>query len=77
MYKQKVRLLNQVKNIYREERRVHYLVKEFDPTSKNFVQTCQMEVVRQELIKERLVPDWATMFPERFNKKTNGVTQRR
>ena len=30
-----------------------------------------------QLLKERLVPDFAAMFPERFNNKTNGVTQRR
>ncbi len=29
------------------------------------------------LIRERLVPEFAEMFPERFNNKTNGVTQRR
>ncbi len=30
-----------------------------------------------ELLKEFLVPDFAQMYPERFNNKTNGVTQRR
>ncbi len=30
-----------------------------------------------ELIKTRLVPDLYSMFPERFNNKTNGVTPRR
>ena len=30
-----------------------------------------------ELLKEFLVPDFADMYPERFNNKTNGVTQRR
>src|SRR5690606_2862462 len=30
-----------------------------------------------ELLKQRVVPDFAAMFPERFNNKTNGVTQRR
>jgi starch phosphorylase len=29
------------------------------------------------LLQERVVPDFAAMFPERFNNKTNGVTQRR
>ena len=29
------------------------------------------------LLQERVVPDFAEMFPERFNNKTNGVTQRR
>ncbi|MFT5473394.1 MAG: hypothetical protein ACI856_001726 [Kiritimatiellia bacterium] len=55
MYKQKVRLLTMVKNIYREERGVHTLVKEFEPASESFIQTCQLEVVRQELIRDRLL----------------------
>ncbi len=30
-----------------------------------------------ELLKTRLVPNFAAIFPERFNNKTNGITQRR
>jgi len=30
-----------------------------------------------KLLKERVVPDFAEMYPEKFNNKTNGVTQRR
>src|SRR5690606_40672507 len=30
-----------------------------------------------ELLKARLVPDFAQLWPERFNNKTNGITQRR
>ncbi|RKX83189.1 MAG: glycogen phosphorylase, partial [Spirochaetes bacterium] len=30
-----------------------------------------------ELLKSRLVPSFAKMFPSRFNNKTNGITQRR
>lgn len=30
-----------------------------------------------ELLKSRLVPDFAAVFPDRFNNKTNGITQRR
>ncbi len=30
-----------------------------------------------KLLQERLVSDFATIFPERFNNKTNGITQRR
>ncbi|AHC16557.1 glycogen/starch/alpha-glucan phosphorylase [Salinispira pacifica] len=30
-----------------------------------------------ELLKARLVPNFASMWPERFNNKTNGITQRR
>lgn len=30
-----------------------------------------------ELLKNRLVPEFSALFPERFNNKTNGITQRR
>jgi glycogen phosphorylase len=30
-----------------------------------------------DLLRSRVVPDFAAMFPERFNNKTNGITQRR
>jgi starch phosphorylase len=33
--------------------------------------------IHTELLKAHVVPDFAQMFPERFNNKTNGVTQRR
>jgi glycogen phosphorylase len=33
--------------------------------------------IHSELLKKTVVPDFAEMFPERFNNKTNGVTQRR
>ena len=33
--------------------------------------------VHSELVKKELVPDFYALFPERFNNKTNGVTQRR
>jgi glycogen phosphorylase len=33
--------------------------------------------LHSELLKERVVPEFAALFPERFNNKTNGVTQRR
>jgi glycogen phosphorylase len=33
--------------------------------------------IHSELLKQRVVPELAAMFPERFNNKTNGVTQRR
>jgi glycogen phosphorylase len=33
--------------------------------------------IHTELLKSRVVPDFAQMYPERFNNKTNGVTQRR
>ena len=33
--------------------------------------------LHSELVKTRLVPDFYQLWPERFNNKTNGVTQRR
>jgi starch phosphorylase len=33
--------------------------------------------IHTELLRTRLVPDFNGMFPERFNSKTNGITQRR
>lgn len=33
--------------------------------------------IHSELLRARVVSDFATMFPERFNNKTNGVTPRR
>ena len=33
--------------------------------------------IHSELLKKTVVPDFAAIFPERFNNKTNGVTQRR
>jgi starch phosphorylase len=33
--------------------------------------------IHSELLKKTVVPDFADLFPERFNNKTNGVTQRR
>jgi starch phosphorylase len=33
--------------------------------------------LHSELVKSKLVPDFYQLYPERFNNKTNGVTQRR
>jgi len=33
--------------------------------------------IHSDLLKRTVVPDFAELFPERFNNKTNGVTQRR
>ena len=52
--KQKRRLLTQIRTIYREERGVHALIRDLDPSAAVFVQTCQLEAVRQDLMRERL-----------------------
>ena len=33
--------------------------------------------IHSELLRTKVVPDFAAMFPERFSNKTNGVTPRR
>lgn len=52
--KQKRRLLSQLQTMYREERAVHDIVSRLDPSDAVFIQTCQLEAVRQDLIRERL-----------------------
>jgi len=52
--RRKRRLLSRLLSIYREERRVHDIVRKSDPSSDVFVQACQLEAVRQDLTAERL-----------------------
>ena len=52
--RQKRRLLLRLRGIYREERGVHDIVRCLDPSDAVFVQTCQLEAVRQDLMRERL-----------------------
>jgi len=75
MYRQKVRLLTMVKNIYREERGVHVLVKELEPESGSLIQSCQLEVVRQELIKDRLLEIKQRMADLVEDLAANGFTE--
>ncbi len=49
------RLLSRVRTIYRQEREAHELVRGLDPGSDSFIQTCQLEAVRQEMMREQLV----------------------
>jgi hypothetical protein len=44
----------QVRGIYREERGIHDLIRNLNPAADIFLQTCQLEAVRQDLIRERL-----------------------
>ena len=48
------RLLTRVRAIYRQERAAHLLVRELDPSSETFTQTCQLEAIRQEMLREQL-----------------------
>ena len=52
--KQKKRLLSQLRTIYREERRVHEVVLSLDRSDPVFVQACQLQAVRQDLMRKRV-----------------------
>ena len=52
--KQKQRLLLKLRNLYREERKVHATVGKLDPSAGEFIQTCQLEAVRQDLMRDRI-----------------------
>ena len=52
--RQKQRLLSRLHAVYREERAVHDVVSRIDPSDDVFIQTCQLEAVRQDLIRERM-----------------------
>ena len=48
------RLLTRVRNVYRQERAAHELVRALDPGNNGFLQTCQLEAIRQEMLREQL-----------------------
>ncbi len=48
------RLLTRVRAIYRQERAAHLLVRSLDATQESFSQTCQLEAIRQEMLREQL-----------------------
>ena len=53
--KQMERLLTRVRALYRQERAAHELVIGLDPQAESFVPTCQLEAIRQEMVREQLV----------------------
>lgn len=53
--KQMNRLLSRVHTIYRQERAAHELVRGLDPKESRFLQTCQLEAIRQEMVREQLM----------------------
>ncbi len=61
------------------------LIEESDPKQVRMANLCivgshstnGVAALHTELLKSRVMPDFADMFPERFNSKTNGITQRR
>jgi hypothetical protein len=48
------RLLTRVRNVYRQERAAHELVRDLDSAGREFRQTCQLEAIRQEMLREQL-----------------------
>lgn len=53
--KQMERILSRVATIYRQERAAHELVQALDPDTDSFVPTCQLEAIRQEMLREQLL----------------------
>ncbi|MFM7179909.1 MAG: hypothetical protein ACKO2G_00295 [Verrucomicrobiales bacterium] len=53
--KQMERLLTRVRALYRQERAAHELVMGLDPRAETFVPTCQLEAIRQEMVREQLM----------------------
>ena len=52
--KQMERLLTRVRALYRQERAAHELVLALDPGADSFLPTCQLEAIRQEMVREQL-----------------------
>lgn len=53
--KQMDRLLNRVRTLYRQQRAAHDLAVSLDPAADSFLATCQLEAIRQEMVREQLV----------------------
>lgn len=52
--RQRDRLLSRVRSVYRQERAAHELVRNLNPNDDSFMQTCQLEAVRQEMVRNQL-----------------------
>lgn len=52
--KQMERLLTRVRTLYRQERAAHELVLGLDPSADSYLPTCQLEAIRQEMVREQL-----------------------
>lgn len=52
--KQKDRLLSRVQAIYRQQRSAHQVVRTLEPTTEGYAQACQLEAIRQEMVREQL-----------------------
>jgi hypothetical protein len=52
--KKKDRLLSRVQSIYRQERAAHGVVRNLDPRDDGYMQACQLEAIRQEIVRDQL-----------------------
>lgn len=59
--KKKDRLLSQIQTIYRQQRKAHEIVRNLDPDHVGYLQNCQMEAIRQELVRDQLKENAAKM----------------
>lgn len=53
--KQMDSLLTRVRTLYRQQRAAHELALGLDPAADSFVSTCQLEAIRQEMVREQLI----------------------
>ena len=52
--KQKDRLLSRVQSIYRQQRSAHKVVRTLEPSAEGYAQACQLEAIRQEMVRQQL-----------------------
>lgn len=52
--KQRDRLLSRVQTIYRQQRSAHDVVRTMSPTDEGYLQACQLEAIRQEMVRDQL-----------------------
>ncbi|MGB0596182.1 MAG: hypothetical protein ACPGLY_05800 [Rubripirellula sp.] len=52
--RKKDRILSQVRATYRQERAAHELVRQLNLSDSSFVQTCQLEAIRQEMLRQQI-----------------------
>lgn len=52
--KQRDRLLSQIQTVYRQQRGAHEMIRNLDPSHDGYIQNCQMEAIRQELVRDQL-----------------------
>jgi hypothetical protein len=53
--KQMDRLLTRVRTLYRQQRAAHDLTAALDPAAESYLATCQLEAIRQEMVREQLL----------------------